>query len=285
MKYTALIADIKNSRKLSSEEREEIQTLIKKSIEYLNKVFKSSLKFNVIFSAGDEIQGLFNSPVPAYLYLRMLKMIITPVEIRCGIGVGDWDVKILEGTSSEQDGSAYHYARDAISKAHDKNDYSILLNSNQESDIYINTLISTSYLISKQQSQYQSLIFQMIEVIYPLCDNKFMDVQLYKGIYILFEKKVETYFSENNKKSIDNKYLNELIMTNINPFYVLAESKLNNQMIVSSMWKKGISTKIANITNTTRQNTDKVIKAGNIIEVRNIDATILLLLDEIFGGK
>lgn len=115
-------------------------------------------------------------------------MIITPVEIRCGIGVGDWDVRILEGTSSEQDGSAYHYARDAILKAHDKNDYSILLNSNQESDIYINTLISTSYLISKQQSQYQSLIFQMIEVIYPLCDNKFMDVQLYKGIYILFKK-------------------------------------------------------------------------------------------------
>lgn len=283
MTYTAIIADIKNSRKLPSEDREEVQILIKSSLECLNKIFKSSLKFDVIFGAGDEFQGLFTSPVPAYLYLRLLKMIISPVEIRCGIGIGEWDVRILEGTSSEQDGSAYHYARDAISKASKNNDYSILLNSNNKRDIYINTLISTSYNIASKQSEYQSKLFMLIELIFPLFDSNSMDIKLYREIYKLIEKKSEFYFSENNKKSIAKKYLVESLLINNEPFQLFEKSVANNKMVVSSMWKKGISTKIANITNTSRQNIDKVIKAGSIVEVRNIDATILLLLNETFG--
>ena len=49
-----------------------------------------AIKFDVIFSAGDEIQGLFYSSEAAYLYFRLFNMLIYPVEVGAGIGVGEW---------------------------------------------------------------------------------------------------------------------------------------------------------------------------------------------------
>jgi len=46
-----------------------------------------------------------------------------------------------------------------------------------------------------------------------------------------------------------------------------------------------MSTKIANVINTTRQNVDKAVKAGYIIEIRNTEASVFLLLEQMFGGS
>ena len=56
-------------------------------------------------------------------------MILAPLQIRCGIGVGEWDVKIINGTSSEQDGSSYHNAREAIFQALQTIGCNVLFNS------------------------------------------------------------------------------------------------------------------------------------------------------------
>ena len=109
--------DVKNSRSYSIQDRNSIQNSILKSINILNKIFKNSIEKEVEFSAGDEIQGLFLSPQSAYLYYRLFSMLIFPIEIHSGIGFGTWDIKVDGASSTAQDGTVYHYARNAIDEA------------------------------------------------------------------------------------------------------------------------------------------------------------------------
>lgn len=283
MSYTAFMADIVDSKKLLKEDREQIQVFIKSCLDTLNNIFELSLEFDVIFSAGDEVQGLFKSPTSAFLYLRLLKLILSPLQIRCGIGVGEWDVRIHSGNSNEQDGSAYHNARTAISNAHDRNDYSVLFNSNNINDIYINTMINTSSLFAKKQSQYQNQVLLLTELMFPLFDSNAMNSKAFTQIFMLVQKKVEQEFYINVKSKSKNKIdlFNE-IPTDFEPFYIFSPSITENKFALPSTLKKGLSRKISNITNTSRQNIDNVIKTGNIAEIRNIDATTLLLIYKTF---
>ena len=100
-KYTALIIDLKKSRAYSIKYRNSIQEYIMDIIHSLNNIFYKSLVKNVDFSAGDEIQGLFDSAEAAYLYFRMFSMLVSPIEVRAGIGVGNWDV-VVEGAFTEE---------------------------------------------------------------------------------------------------------------------------------------------------------------------------------------
>ncbi|HEY5561595.1 MAG TPA: SatD family protein [Clostridiaceae bacterium] len=279
MLYTAFIADIVNSKKLLKEEREQIQVFIKKCLGTLNNIFKSSLEFDVTFSAGDEVQGLFKTPTAAFLYLRIFKLIISPLQIRAGIGIGEWDVRIISGTSNEQDGSAYHNARTAILYAHDRNDYSILFNSNNSNNIYINTLINTSLLFVKNQSQYQNQVLLLTELMNPLFDNNSMDSLAFAQIFLLVQKKVEQKFYINaNNKLKNNISLFNNIPVSFEPLYIFSSTIFKDKFALTSTLKKGLSAMLSHITNTSRQNIDNVIKAGNISEIRNIDVTTLLLI-------
>jgi hypothetical protein len=125
--YTVLIMDLKKSRSYSVEDRNSIQKYIVTVIKKLNEVFSSSLARDVEFSAGDEIQGLFISTESAYLYFRMFYMLISPVEIKAGIGIGEWNIKIENASTTAQDGPAYHNARNAIENVKDSLGHSVLL--------------------------------------------------------------------------------------------------------------------------------------------------------------
>lgn len=283
MLYTAFIADIINSKKLLKQEREQVQVFIKTCLDTLNNIFKPSLKFDVIFSAGDEVQGLFKYPTSAFLYLRLFKLMLSPIQVRSGIGIGEWNVKILNGTSNEQDGSAYHNARIAILNVHDRNDYSVLFNSNNINDIYINTLINTSFLFVKKQSLYQNQILLLAELTNPLFDANSMNLQSFTQIFTLVQKKFKQEFCVNTKDRLKDKFsiFNEL-PTDFEPFYIFSPSIYENKFALTSTLKKGLSITISNITNTSRQNINNVIKAGNIAQIRNIDVTTLLLIFKTF---
>ncbi len=279
MKYSAFMIDIVNSRKLSKENREEVQYYVKGCIESLNRVFKPALSFKVVFSGGDEVQGLFNNPVAAFMYYRLLKLILFPIEIRCGIGVGEWDVKIMNGTSTEQDGPVYHNAREAINLAHQGSGNNILFNSQSETDVYLNTLLNTSYLLMSKQSIYQSQIQLLVELIYPLLEQNSMDLESLKDLFpLLKEKEKKSFYLKlsKNKGCIFQNISGAFIESE--PIYTVAEKMFQDNMLIESSVRKGISTKISNITNTTRQNIDKVIKSGNISAIRNIDLTTIVYI-------
>jgi hypothetical protein len=166
--YTALIIDLKRSRSYSVEDRNSIQNYIIMVSEKLNQVFSNSLARDVEFSAGDEVQGLFISPESAYLYFRMFCMLVSPVEIRAGIGVGEWNVKIENASTTAQDGPAYHNARNAIENVKDALGYSVLLYSGTKIDLFLNAVINTSFALTSNHSEYQNELMLLSELLYPI---------------------------------------------------------------------------------------------------------------------
>ncbi len=278
MNYTTIMMDIVSSKKINKNNREELQVFIKNSLWTLNQIFKPALEFEVIFSAGDEFQGLFKTPKAALLYYRLLRMILAPLPIRCGIGYGKWDIKILNGTSSEQDGPTYHYAREAIELSHEKKEYNILFNSKNKNDYYLNTLLNTAYLLTQQQSKIQNTIQLLFELIVPLVDEQSMEYDKIKNIYKLIEDK--------NKLSV---YKVDTIKLDIKqemfPIFIESQINIDDNMIIEATIIKGISSKIALITNTTRQNIDNIIKKANINYIRKIDLATILYVKENDRGE
>jgi hypothetical protein len=285
MLYTALMTDIVKSKKLLQEEREEIQVFIKQGLDILNEVFNPSLVFKVIFSGGDEVQGLFKTPYSAVMFFRLLKMILAPLHLRCGIGVGEWDVQIFNGTSAEQDGSAFHLARSAISQAHKNPDQCILFNSDTENDVYINTLLNVSCLLTQTQSDYQSQIYLINELMHPFFDENSMDLDRFKELYAWVRNKEHLKFYAQRKNRQGNIWRESKIdALDCDPLPIFTEAMLRKKMTLNLAVQRGLSKKISNITNTSRQNIDVVLKNANISTIRNVDLTAMIWIYQHFRG-
>ena len=72
LNYVSLIMDIEKSRKYRIDERNEIQNYMSYCISKLNELFRDSMRYEVTFSAGDELQGLFYDVTTAIMYFRLL---------------------------------------------------------------------------------------------------------------------------------------------------------------------------------------------------------------------
>ena len=92
--YVSLIMDIEKSRTYATEDRIELQKYMSYCIDKLNELFRENIEHDVTFSAGDELQGLFNDTTVAVMYFRLFEMLLKPVKLRAGIGVGEWTIKI-----------------------------------------------------------------------------------------------------------------------------------------------------------------------------------------------
>ena len=264
-RYSALMIDLKNSRSYSIQNRNNIQNSILSSINILNKIFKNSIEKEVEFSAGDEIQGLFLSSQAAYLYYRLFSMLIFPIEIHCGIGFGTWDIKVESASSTAQDGTVYHYARNAIDEAKKSLEYSVLFYSKNKNDIIINSLINSNNLLAEKQSKYQNNLMLLAEILYPIANGDIIEYKELKELlkFIQFEKKENLI--------IDIEY--PIISTQLEKesFYV-TEGK-----------KRGLSTQISKLLGVSRQSVEKAIKTGNIYELRNLTISILKAMKSVQG--
>ena len=123
------MVDIRDSRKMPEERRQDVQDVIAASVAYLNALFQRDLLCEVVFSAGDEVQGLFSNAAAAYLYYRALSLLVLQADLRGGVGYGTWDVRVEGAPSTAQDGTAYHHARDAIAYAKKSRLYDFALSS------------------------------------------------------------------------------------------------------------------------------------------------------------
>ena len=256
--------DLKNSRSYSIQDRNSIQNSILNSITTLNKIFKNSIEKEVEFSAGDEIQGLFISPQSAYLYYRLFSMLIFPVEIHCGISLGTWDIKVDSVSSTAQDGTVYHYARNAIDEAKKSLEYSVLFYSKNKNDIIINSLINATTLLASKQSEYQNKLMLLAEILYPIASEDIVDYKNLKELLksIQFEKK------ENLTLDID--------------YPVISTQLEKEKFYITEGKKRGLSTQISKILGVSRQSIEKAIKSGNIYEIRNITIAILRAMENIY---
>jgi len=270
--YTALIVDVKNSKSYNMKERNKIQQYIKDSMEALNELFNPKLERKVIFSGGDELQGLFSSTASAFLYLRLLSLLIYPVQIRAGIGIGEWTVKVENGSSAEQDGTAYHYARKAIEDVYGMQTQRFRIHA-KDTDFFVNSILNASYGLNKQQSYLQSVTMLLLEYMYPFADEDLINQDGYNKLKPLIKDKYNNNLGIWNKKVSGNKgsgqayVIDDRALDFCEKIWMFGSEDELEEMLL----KKGMAANISKVMGTTRQNIDKMIKSGNMVIIRSLD--------------
>ncbi len=284
--YVSLIIDIEKSKSYRIDERNEMQHYMDKCINNLNHLFKHNIQCEVTFSAGDEMQGLFDDVTTALLYFRLLELLMKPVKLRAGIGVGDWTVKIEKGLSTQQDGPAYHRARIAIEEVYKMQLQNIRIYSEKD-DVLANHLINASLLLKRQQIYMQNIVQVIIELLYPfLTNDRALDAYevIKELLSIKFEYRLESHMRgmytkrnivmEHDRIEVDR--LPEAI-----PIYI--DGVLEG--VESQVIKKNTTTIIAEILECSRQNVDSIMRRGNANKIRELDYVALQYAEKTYGGN
>lgn len=289
-KYTALIIDLKGSKKYQIKMRNEIQEYIMRVVEKMNIIFKESMEREVEFSAGDEIQGLFSSVKSAYLYFRMFSMLVSPIEIRAGIGVGAWDVVVKDAGTTAQDGRAYHNARRAIEAVEESKGYSVLMCSENSSDMVVNSLLNSTALIINRQSDYQNEIMLLSELLYPInLDGIVNAFKLREIIELLRFKNDFLRYEYTFSKPGSSRGRRESAFCKLNYYDIEIECKPINIMVEATSFfvdegrVRGLALQLSQLLAVSRQSIEKTVKSGLIYEARNLAITTLIYLEELEG--
>ena len=272
MRYAAMMFDIVESRRYI--DRYDVQLIVMNSVSYLNHIYISSIKKEVVSSAGDEFQGLFMDLQTAFLYVRKLQLLIYPIKIRCGIGYGEIKYDVEEWESSAIDGEAYYLCRDAINAISKKKSNAVCFNTNSNFDKYLNALCSSSAEIKSRQSQTVRLIELIADIISPMGSEK-EDLGFYNFI---LENRLRVIKQELWNRNVGRTRNLEEPCVNFNRLFETKEffePKCNSDTFyMEDFWSHGMSTYIAEILNTTRQNIDRYISLGKVKESRTIDKAI-----------
>ena len=280
--YVSLIVDIEKSRMYGIDERNEMQNYMFYCVERLNQLFAESMEYEVAFSAGDELQGLFLDATTAVLYFRLLEMLLKPVKLRAGIGVGAWTVKVKNGLSTQQDGPAYHKARKAIEEVHKKQLHNIRIISD-DNDAMANHLINASYNLKNQQIYMQNIVCVIVELLYPFVTKR-MNLNKYDIVKDLLGIKFEygigrrnlSYYSYSKRDVLRQYAFNYPEIPYADP--VLIDGNLDG--IEEEITRKNMAVTIANILNCSRQNVETIIKRGNTNKIRELDYVALQYIEK-----
>mgnify|MGYP000342218241 FL=1 len=147
--YLALIADVIDSKMV--QERFDLQKQLEKALQTMNELFGEFLASNFTLTIGDEFQGLLKVDAPVFQMIDTLRSLLTPTQLRFGIGLGEILTDIDPLQSIGADGPAYWNARAAINLVHQKNDYGntqIYFSCGKEKqDFFVNALIASGEAI------------------------------------------------------------------------------------------------------------------------------------------
>ena len=280
-KFTVLVIDLKKSRSYSIEDRNSIQNYIIAVIQKLNEAFMNTILREVEFSAGDEVQGLFSSPEAAYLYLRLFNMLVSPVELRAGIGVGEWSIKIENASTTAQDGPVYHNARYAIENVKDSVGYSVLLFSGKENDIFINSAINTPFILTSNHSEYQNEIMLLTELLYPINSHNVIDGRKMHHLseLVKLKNKLNYYTYFKMRKSVKKYPFDDIKHIIIDPYQIDAIND-DNTFYVNSGKKRGMTMHLSDALGISRQSIEKTYKTAKVYEARNSTLVALKLMDK-----
>lgn len=281
--YAALMIDLKKSRSYLQWERKLIQHYISDVLEVLNEIFREELVREMEFSAGDEVQGLFDSSENAYLYFRMFELFLHPVKLRAGIGVGDWEVRMEGQGSTSQDGTAYHNARYAIECTQDGEENEILLYS-ADRDYMINALIGHLSAMAERRSIYQNQLALLTEWMFPLLEKKtseHMPAKFLEAEGLLQRKNGFDHEIGRVNKSLPFDRLNREALENVGVVLLREEEGLKDFFYITRGKQRGIPTQLANVLGMNRQSIEKTLKAAEVFSARNMALAALKEMREI----
>lgn len=270
--YAALMIDLKKSRSYLQWERKLIQHYISDVLEVLNEIFREELVREMEFSAGDEVQGLFDSSENAYQYFRMFELFLHPVKLRAGIGVGDWEVRMEGQGSTSQDGTAYHNARYAIECTQDGEENEILLYS-ADRDYMINALIGHLSAMAERRSIYQNQLALLTEWMFPLLEKKtseHMPAKFLEAEGLLQRKNGFDHEIGRVNKSLPFDRLNREALENVGVVLLREEEGLKDFFYITRGKQRGIPTQLANVLGMNRQSIEKTLRAAEVFSARNM---------------
>lgn len=265
MNYAALIVDIIDSKKLSTNKRIHVQQKIKQAIQQLNQLFEDAIKYPLVFSSGDSIQGVFLCPSEAIHYFYLLQCFIYPYQIRFGMG---WDTLTIDNAhydSNMQDGPCYHWAREAIDFAKDNqlNGYIATYPTSHLNGSTINALIQATHLLESVLTRKRQQLNTVIHLLFPL-NNQFLHQYYFDIVLNFFGKPTELLESPlqlNFKEwSLITKKINDTKLEKLD----LGERVL-----------KEVPAFLAPYFGSTRQNIQQLIKQGQLNEIRQLKKVIL----------
>lgn len=277
--YAALMFDVIGSRKY--EDRFLVQEILMESVNYLNNCYKENVVKEVISSAGDEFQGLFDNIEVAYVYVRKLQLLVYPIKIRCGIGCGNIKYNKSEWSSAATDGTAYYLARDAIDEIKDKKDNSICFNTGSKYDRYLNILCEASMGVKREQSWMEYMIELVADVLMPIgfCREE-------KTFYGELLSNREKLLNSENSERMHSAYKVKLgvnidieLLFNLRCCVRDIENK-TQKFYYTEFWSRGMIKEMAEVMGMTRQNVARYVLRGKIKESRTMDKQIKDLLEE-----
>lgn len=283
---TALIADIIQSRK--SEERYVIQKKLIQIIDFLNKVFKEKLVKKVEISSGDSFQGLFDSPGTAFLYIRMIQMLIYPTKIRAGIGVGTLDYMDKNYGTNLLDGEAYHNAKtaiDIISASRIEKVYFNIKSSNHVFANSINTMLDMYYKL-RQIFGVNSLRISLVnELLNPMSiygEINYLEQADDKEIDLINDIIKNSFIRRSAKNINEINALSILMVKETKPFKIIENSNSKGRNDSSTEFVlRGIQDDVASVIGTSRQNVQKYYSKG-VADERAYTASIVNFMNEVF---
>jgi hypothetical protein len=261
MLYSALIVDIKNSRKLAKDDRHDYQIKMHGALDFLNKLFDKEIKYKVVFSLGDSVQGMFYTASAAYLYFLYLETLVYPLSIRGGIGIGDISIDIKEFDSNMQDGPAYYHAREALEICHERRLDLIVFGT--KNDLYINEMLKVISLL-RNGSKKRKDIANLVNLIYPYGIERINrnEYSLLISNYILSNIK---NYDRINSRNID--------------FKIEYDFKDDHEIILPTVSiPTSLSQTISEILGTSRENIRQMIESGEMNQIRNL----IIIIDKLF---
>lgn len=166
MAYIAIIGDFIDSKKIKN--RSEVQEMLRETMYFINQTYEDHLASPFTITIGDEFQALLLPNKDIFPIIDTIRIMMFPVAIRFGIGIGDIVTAINPQQSIGADGPAYWNARSAIDLVHDKNDYgmtNIRLSLGQKEDIeerMLNSLLANGEFIQAKWTDKQREMLQYL---------------------------------------------------------------------------------------------------------------------------
>lgn len=260
--YAAIIMDVIQSRKYDEQERFNIQEKLYKIIKFINNCYKNEIVKDYDFSAGDSIQALFNNVSDAFSSYCLIKSLFYPYKIRCGIGYGKLNQKILDvkyNNTNMLDGEPYHYAISALNDCKEKKCNFLLYSNKNESDNLVNQIMSTVEIFTSKHSTKQADVFELFNLLYPL-ENK--------NSFKKFNENIE-FIITTIKQNIQSYELDDLTIVK-HVLLVEFKSDTNTPDFPTKM-----NSICAQLLNVSRQNIEKIRTVGFFDKISALEQLII----------
>lgn len=271
--FAAIIIDIQHSRKYDDDHRFYIQEKLFSIIQFINEYYEKKLVKVFEFSSGDSIQALFKDVSDAFSCYCLIRNLFYPYLVRCGIGYGKLNQRILEKdyhSTNMFDGEAYHYAISALNDCKLEKYGFLLYSSDEEKDNLVNQIMSTVELLNLDLTNKQADVFDLFNLLYPL-EIKYERQNINKNAEFIIDKLKQNVLSYDFEKFISDD-IKELLFDEVRYNYFRREEKFHK--LFGPRFTTKMNSVCSVLLNVSRQNIEKMRAVGKFDEIRKLECLV-----------